>query len=143
MTKWLRWLFWLAVLSGAGFAVWSALQRRNEQAAASPAATPAAPNAAPPASPPTASEPLASARIEVAGVPVAPQPATTATADTDAGQRWRKPVDGMCPDGFPIKVAKSGIYHVPGGRSYDRTVADRCYASADDAEADGYRRAKA
>ena len=42
-----------------------------------------------------------------------------------------------------IKVgAKSEVYHVPGGRFYDRTVAERCYASADDAEADGYRRAK-
>ena len=53
------------------------------------------------------------------------------------------PVDGKCPDGYPIKVGKSGIYHVPGSRSYDRTTADRCYMNADDAEADGYRRAKA
>jgi hypothetical protein len=37
----------------------------------------------------------------------------------------------------------SGIYHVPGGRFYDRTVAERCYANADDALADGYRPAKA
>ena len=58
-------------------------------------------------------------------------------------QRWREPVDGACPDGYPIKVAKSGIYHVPGGRSYERTTAERCYVNADDAEADGYRRAKA
>jgi len=57
--------------------------------------------------------------------------------------RWREPIDGACPDGYPIKVAKSGIYHVPGGRSYERTTAERCYMSTDDAEADGYRRAKA
>jgi hypothetical protein len=43
-----------------------------------------------------------------------------------------------------VKVnARSGIYHVPGGRSYDRTTPDRCYATPDEAERDGYRRAKA
>jgi micrococcal nuclease len=60
----------------------------------------------------------------------------------DAEQRWRAPVGGACPEGYPVKVAKSGIYHVPGGRSYDRTMAERCYVNAEDAEADGYRRAK-
>lgn len=57
---------------------------------------------------------------------------------------WLPPIDGDCPDGHPVKVnTRSGIFHVPGGRSYDRTVPDRCYATAADAEADGYRRAKA
>jgi len=52
-------------------------------------------------------------------------------------------VDGSCPDGFPIKAnVRSRIYHVPGGRSYERTVAQRCYRSAAEAEADGYRAAK-
>jgi large subunit ribosomal protein L17 len=47
------------------------------------------------------------------------------------------------PDGFPVKVkVSSGIFHVPGGRFYDRTNADRFYATADEAEADGYRRSK-
>jgi len=32
---------------------------------------------------------------------------------------------------------------VPGGRFYERTVPERCYAHADDATADGYRAAKA
>jgi len=36
----------------------------------------------------------------------------------------------------------SGIYHVPGGGNYDRTHADRCYANAEAAEADGLRAAK-
>ena len=54
------------------------------------------------------------------------------------------PVDGACPDGYPIKANdNSGIFHVPGGRFYERTVPERCYADAADAEADGYRRAKA
>ena len=37
----------------------------------------------------------------------------------------------------------SKIFHVPGGRFYARTVAERCYADAQDAVADGYRPAKA
>jgi hypothetical protein len=37
----------------------------------------------------------------------------------------------------------SGIYHVPGGRFYARTVPERCYANTDDATADGYRPARA
>ena len=51
--------------------------------------------------------------------------------------------DGAVPDGYPVKVkVTSGIFHVPGGRFYERTSADRCYPSADDAEADGYRPSK-
>ena len=65
-------------------------------------------------------------------------------ADEPAGQRWVAPVNGDCPDGYPVKANdNSGIFHVPGGRFYDRTVAERCYANADDAIADGYRPAKA
>jgi hypothetical protein len=54
------------------------------------------------------------------------------------------PIDGVCPDGYLVKAnAASGIFHVPGGRFYDRTIPTRCYAAAEAAEADGYRRAKA
>ena len=51
--------------------------------------------------------------------------------------------DGTCPDGFPVKVKESsGIFHVPGGRFHERTRPDRCYATAEAAEADGYRPSK-
>jgi hypothetical protein len=51
--------------------------------------------------------------------------------------------DGSTPAGHPIKVKESsGIFHVPGGRFYDRTKPDRCYPTAAAAEADGYRRSK-
>ena len=54
------------------------------------------------------------------------------------------PVDGGCPDGYPVKVKEaSGIFHVVGGRNYERTSPDRCYATAEAAEADGYRASKA
>jgi hypothetical protein len=116
VTTWLRRLFLLAVISGAAFAVWTAMQRRNEPATSTPAPSP-------PRSP-------------------SPSPAPTPTAPA-APERWCEPVDGNCPEGYPVKVAKSGIYHVPGGRSYERTTAYRCYMNAEHAEADGYRRAKA
>jgi hypothetical protein len=83
------------------------------------------------------------------------RPATSAPTDLAAvnalagevvaPRRWVDPrPDGSCPDGYPIKANdNSGIYHVPGGRSYERTKAERCYANVDDAQADGYRAAKA
>ena len=47
------------------------------------------------------------------------------------------------PASHPIKAKESsGIFHVPGGRFYDRTKPDRCYPTAAAAEADGYRRSK-
>ena len=56
---------------------------------------------------------------------------------------WVAPVDGQCPPGYPVRAnGSSGIFHVPGGRSYARTKPERCYATAEDAEADGFRRAK-
>lgn len=56
---------------------------------------------------------------------------------------WVAPVEGACPDGFPIKAKlKSGIYHQPGGLAYERTRPDRCYPDPAAAEADGLRAAK-
>ncbi|WP_264776793.1 sunset domain-containing protein [Deinococcus aetherius] len=48
--------------------------------------------------------------------------------------------DGSCPATAPIKVSKSGIYHLPSGdSSYARTKAVNCFASAVAAQAAGYR----
>ncbi len=45
--------------------------------------------------------------------------------------------------GYDIKVKlSSGIFHRPGMLAYERTQADRWYASGDDAAADGFRAAK-
>ena len=124
MSTFLRRLFWLALLSGAAYAVYTVLQeRRGEPAGDAPAWPPL--DDRPPAAEPSA-------------VPVADD-AATAPGD----QRWVAPVDGVCPDGYPIKGNESsGIYHVPGGRFYERTIPERCYADEADAEADGYRRSK-
>ncbi len=57
--------------------------------------------------------------------------------------RWTDPVEKACPAGFPVKVKlASGIYHLPGMLAYERTSPDRCYVSAEEAEADGFRAAK-
>ncbi|MBI5087993.1 MAG: hypothetical protein HZB15_03745 [Actinobacteria bacterium] len=75
---------------------------------------------------------------------VADEDEPRAANDAPGEQAWVAPVDGACPDGFPIKAnGNSGIFHVPGGRFYDRTIPERCYATTQAAEADGYRAAKA
>lgn len=51
-----------------------------------------------------------------------------------------EPIDGQCPLSHPVKAKlSSGIFHLPGGRSYDRTKPDRCYVDSAAAEADGLR----
>lgn len=142
MTTLLRRLFWLAVLGGGGFAAWSVWQRQR-------AAAPAAPQWPPIASrTDTTDSPVAASGLAALPVDEVKPAAADAGGPVAAGERaartWVAPVDGRCPDGYPVKANdNSGIFHVPGGRFYDRTVPERCYADAADAEADGYRRAKA
>jgi hypothetical protein len=59
----------------------------------------------------------------------------------DLGPDWvESDAEDTCPDGYPVKVKlSSGIFHVPGGLSYDRTKPDRCYATTDAAVRDGFR----
>jgi hypothetical protein len=47
--------------------------------------------------------------------------------------------DGSCPDTAPVKVSRSGIYHVPGSAFYDRTRAVVCFDTPEHAAAAGYR----
>jgi large subunit ribosomal protein L4 len=47
--------------------------------------------------------------------------------------------DGSAPEGFDVKGnADSGLYHLPGSRFYNQTVAEFWFASAADAEAAGF-----
>jgi hypothetical protein len=131
-----RRVLWLALLGGAGFAGWSAWQRRSESVGVvgTPVWPPFEPSGEVPASAPSGDE-----RADDGG---------SDDGSVDASHahppRWVAPVDGACPSGYPIKANdNSGIFHVPGGRFYERTVPERCYADAADAEADGYRRSKA
>jgi hypothetical protein len=72
----------------------------------------------------------------------APTPVVAAVPPPVSDRTWCEPVGTSCPDGFPVKVGSSGIYHVPGGQFYARTIPARCYATTAAAEADGYRAAK-
>lgn len=72
-----------------------------------------------------------------------PADAAETAEEPEDPDRWLAPVEGVCPATHPVKGnAGSGIFHVPGGLSYDRTVPERCYATPEDAEADGFRQAK-
>jgi hypothetical protein len=117
MMRSFRRLVWLAVLAGGAFAGYRLWSQRQAQSVSTPEWPPLSP------------EPRATSAEPKAAAP--------------AG-RWVSPVDGKCPEGYPLKANdNSGIFHVPGGRFYARTVAERCYANAEDAIADGYRPAKA
>jgi len=140
----LRRLFWVALLAGAGYAGWLAWQSRTGNDSSAPEWPPLDPPSAPPDPPPGFMEISvdASNGAPTAGAPDAGAP--TALDSRPPTALWVAPVDGQCPEGYPIKANdNSGIFHVPGGRFYERTVPERCYADAHDAEADGYRRAKA
>ena len=60
----------------------------------------------------------------------------------DAGENGSVPGDGThhCPPGFPIKAnAQSQIYHLPESSSYHQTIPEFCFATAEGAEAAGFR----
>jgi hypothetical protein len=104
----------LGALAAAGYALWQAFQRRS-----SSSATPAG------------------AAWEAQPFPFPPQPKIDPAPWIDAADT------GACPAHHPVKAKlTSGIFHLPGGANYARTKADRCYVSADAAEADGLRGAK-
>jgi hypothetical protein len=115
--------------------------RRRASAATSPGPAPAPhrpaptppPAAEPPVEPVVAAEPAAAE--PVAAEPVAGEPAA-------AADPWVVPLDGgACPSSHPVKAKLgSGIFHLPGMAMYGRTRADRCYCTAEAAEADGLRR---
>lgn len=135
-----RRLLLVALVAGAVAWWW---QRSRSRAAAETA--PTSFGAAPGAEPAPAPNPVAADEVGVATAPEpAPAPNPVAdVADVTEVARWAPPVDGECPPGYPVKANdNSGIYHLPGGRSYERTVAERCYATAEAAEADGYRQSK-
>jgi hypothetical protein len=76
--------------------------------------------------------------------PLAPEPTEIRTATpAERDDRGELATDGGSTTDLPIKAkTSSGIYHVPGGRFYDRTIADKRFATAAEAEADGYRPSK-
>ena len=110
----------LGLLAGAAYAVWRAVEARQQPTGLTWEPRPF----------PYPPEP----RVE---------PSSWAT-DDDGATGWVDAApDGACPVSHPVKAKlSSGIYHLPGGANYDRTRADRCYTSAAAAESDGLRPAK-
>lgn len=96
---------------------------------------------------PAASQTEADSQVVEGATPAAGQTQAEGQAVEDttpaAGQ-----IDGdgshHCPGSHAIKGnASSKIYHLPGGRSYDQTIPEVCFASEEDAVAAGYRASKA
>lgn len=65
-------------------------------------------------------------------------------AQVGPGGTWVAPdASGAAPVSHPVKVKlSSGLYREPGSSNYARTRPDRCYVSAEAAEADGFTRAR-
>jgi hypothetical protein len=86
-------------------------------------------------------EPHVDPKVESKPAPVAESPPKV--EPEPAADGWVDADDGACPTSHPVKAKlSSGIYHVPGGLNYERTKADRCYATPDAAEVDGLRASK-
>jgi hypothetical protein len=149
--RFLKRVFKLGVLAGAGYAIWRYLETRSSQSGVTWEAQPApypprpqpteAPTAAPAATPATGAPAGADASAPTDPAPGAPAVDSAAPVSTNGA--WVEPVAGTCPEGYPVKAKmSSGIYHVKGGLSYGRTTPDRCYRDVETAEADGLRPAK-
>jgi len=140
MRRPLRSAFVLGVLAGLVVALIRALAREGRPGPA-PLAAPAPPLPAGTTPSPTRTP----VPVDVVAIPEPVIGSAGKPSDPITGSEaaWVAPVDGDCPEGFPIKAKEaSGIYHRPGGLSYARTRPDRCYADEAAAEADGYRAAK-
>lgn len=134
MRKWSKRLLGAGLLAGAAYAVWRALDARTRTSGLQwrPQPFPSPPQPVPQAVART-SAPIGAVR-DAADEPAAPAPG-------DAP--WVEPDGEACPASHPVKAKlASGIYHVPGGQMYDRTVPDRCYRDAAAADADGLRASK-
>ncbi len=103
-----------------------------------PAATATPEPTAPPTETPAATPaPKPTARPEPTQVLAPAQPVVATNSDGVAGQGYD------CPAEYPIKgnINSKGehIYHSPGGAFYSRTKPERCFATAGDAQATGFR----
>ena len=112
----------------------SAASRVARRAASTKSATPAAAVTAP-----------QDAATDEADVPTQAEQAVDedpaeGASDAPYGEGSHAPLeDGTEPEGFPVKGnADSNLYHLPGSRFYDATVAEVWFATAEAAEAAGF-----
>ena len=93
---------------------------------------------APTDKPAKADKPAAAVNAETV---TAAEPAEEAVAELPAGA-VAATADGAAPEGYTVKGnADSGLYHAPGGRWYDSTVAEFWFADEAAAEAAGLKKA--
>lgn len=106
-----------------------------------PVTTPTLPAAQPavPMTTPTLPAAKPAVPMTTPALPVA-KPAATSTSALGAGVAANP--DGSCPETAPVKISKSKIYHVPEGKNYAKTKAQKCFADAEAAEQAGYRAPK-
>jgi hypothetical protein len=75
-----------------------------------------------------------------------PQPSSGSSlapqSENTLQQRARPDGVGNCPPTAPVKVSRTGIYHVQSDVSYNRTHAKSCFPTTEDAENAGYRAPK-
>lgn len=164
----LRKTFRLSLITGVGVGLWKIVKSktqfpwvgRNGAAAGKSGTRPTAgppPVSAPAPPPPPAAAPAesapaadesASSRSSGSRPSKPPTRSTgparrppTGRAEEPPGERlWVAANDGVCPPTHPVKAKLSSkIFHVPGGRNYSRTRADRCYPDEAAASADGLR----
>ncbi len=129
----LRRSLWLVMIAAGGGAAWGWYRDRTSDDGLAPAEWPPIPVPATPA-PTNGVASFDNALVDAPEV---------RSSDRDAGGWVDALDDGSCPLSHPVKANdNSGIFHMPGGRFYDRTKPERCYTSADAAVADGYRQAK-
>jgi hypothetical protein len=136
----IRFLFTAAALTALAWAARRALIRWIDGPAGGHSTAPWGPIAAvapaPTAAAPTAATPTAPTE--------AATPAPAAKKQPPLGADWVAPDEaGACPESHPVKVKLSSrLYHLPGMNAYARTRPDRCYPTAEAAQADGFTRAK-
>jgi len=117
--RWLRRTIGLGVVAGAAYAVWRAIEKNQMPG---------------------------DSGWEPQPFPFPPQPRSgepTKRGDQDTTPDYVEPAGSACPASHPVKAKlASGIFHVPGGQSYERTTPDRCYRDAAAAMRDGLRASK-
>jgi hypothetical protein len=117
----------MAVLVGAGYALWrlSESRRAGSRVVAQ--------------RPPFSASVEPSAPIHIPSQVVPPGGPET----SPAGATWVEPLGEVCPASHPVKATLSNqTFYLPGDPTYERVVPDRCYVDADAASADGFRSVK-
>jgi len=143
----------VAVVAAAVWIARATLKRWVDGPDVEPTTKPWPPVASTPAPAPRAESAAAGSSVKArpttpgaTGSPKTPRKAsaTKETGDPPPGAQWVKPDgSGAVPTGHPVKAKlRSRLYHLPGMVAYERTDPDRCYATPEAAEEDGFSPAK-